>query len=210
VKYFPHPLERIIYIDLYVIIMVFLDIDNNRYTWAGASITRSSITDLGNDLIRIGICENNLKIILEYKSLKAVFFDLGNTLVKTIFDNSSNLIDVIIFPETNEIISSLKERGIKLGIISNGSRGLLKKWLDDQNSDLNQLFDKFNLIIMSDDDVGGVRKPQKEIFKRAISQLDPNLSLLSTAFIAEEADINHFKVYNLLFIQQLKEISSYV
>ena len=139
-----------------------------------------------------------------------MFFDLGNTLVKTIFDNSSNLIDVIIFPETNEIISSLKDKGIKLGIISNGSRSLLKKWLDDPNSDLNQLFNKFNLIIMSDDDVGGVRKPQKEIFKRAISQLDPNLNLLSTAFIADEADINHFKVYNLLFIQQLKEISSYV
>ncbi|HEY7569764.1 MAG TPA: hypothetical protein VH796_00220 [Nitrososphaeraceae archaeon] len=64
---------------------------------------------------------------------------------------------------------------------------------------------------MSEDDVGGgVRKPQKEIFKRAISQLDPNLSLSSTAFIADEDDINHFKVYNLLFIQQLKDISSYI
>jgi FMN phosphatase YigB (HAD superfamily) len=135
-----------------------------------------------------------------------VFFDLRNTLVKTIFDNS-HLIDVIIFPETNEIISSLLDRGIKLGIISNGSRSLLIKWLD---SDLNQLCDKFNLIIMLDDDVGGVRKPQKEIFRKAISQLDPNLNLLSTAFITDEAHTNHFKVYNLLFIQQLKEISSYV
>ena len=134
---------------------------------------------------------------------------MGNTLVKIISDNSDS-IDVIIFPETNEIISSLKDRGIKLGIISNGSRSQLKKWLDDQNSDLNQLFDKFILIIMSDDDVGGVRKPQREIFRKAISQLDPDLNLLSTAFIADEADINHFKVYNLLFIQQLKEISSYV
>ncbi|HEY7569765.1 MAG TPA: hypothetical protein VH796_00225 [Nitrososphaeraceae archaeon] len=106
--------------------MVFLDIDNNRYTWAGASITKSSITDLGNDLIRIGICENNLNVILEYKSLRAMFFDLGNTLVKTILDKSSNLIDVIVFPGTNEIISSLKDKGIKLGIISNGSRSQLK------------------------------------------------------------------------------------
>jgi HAD superfamily hydrolase (TIGR01662 family) len=188
--------------------MVFLDIDNNRYTWTGDSITRSSITDLDNDLIRVGVSDNNFRIILEYKSLKAVFFDLGNTLVKTIFDNS-HIIDVMIFPEINEIISSLKNRGIKLGIISNGSRSLLKKWLEDQNSDLTQLFDKFNLIIMSDDDVGGVRKPQKEIFRKAISQLDPDLNLLSTVFIADDADINHFKVYNLLFIQQLKEISSY-
>jgi predicted HAD superfamily phosphohydrolase YqeG len=189
--------------------MVFLDIDNKRYTWAGDSITRSSITDLGNDLIRVGISDNNFKIVLEYKSLRTVFFNLGNTLVKTIFNNS-HLVDIIIFTDTNEIISSLKDRDIKLGIISNGSRSLLKKWLEDQNSELSQLFDKFNIIIMSDDDVGGVRKPQKEIFRKAISQLDPNLNLLSTTFIADEADINHFKVYNLLFTQQLKEISSYV
>jgi len=65
--------------------MVFLDIDNNGYTWAGDSITNSSITDLGNDLIRVGISDNNFNLILEYKSLKAVFFDLRNTLVKTIF-----------------------------------------------------------------------------------------------------------------------------
>ena len=179
--------------------MVFLDID---------PITRSSITDLGNDLIRVGISDNNFKIVLEYKSLKAVFFDLGNTLVKTIFDNS-HIIDVIVFPEVNEIISSLKDRGIKIGIISNGSRSQLSKRLEDQNSDLNQLFNKFNLIIMSDNDIGGVRKPDKEIFKKAISQLDADLNLLSTAFIAGD-DINHFKVYNLLFIQLIKEISSYV
>ena len=189
--------------------MVFLDINNNRYIWAGNSITKSPITDLGNDLIRVGLSDNNFKIILEYNSLKAIFFDLGNTLVKTIFDNS-NLIDVVIFPETNEIISSLKDKGIKLGIISNGSRSLLKKWLENQNSELNQLFNKFDLIIMSDDDADGRRKPQKQIFEKAISQLDPTLNLSSTAFIADEADINHFKVYNLLFIQQLKEISSYV
>jgi predicted HAD superfamily phosphohydrolase YqeG len=189
--------------------MVFLDIDNNRYTWAGNSIIRSSIGDLDNDLIRVGIVDNDFKIVLEYKSLKAIFFDLGNTLVKTIFDNS-NIIDVIIFPEVNEIISSLKNRGIKLGIISNGSRSFLKKWLQDQNSDLSRLFDKFNLIVMSEDDVGGVQKPQKEIFRKAISQLDPNLNLLSTTFIADETDINHFKVYNFLFIQQLTDISTYV
>lgn len=188
---------------------MFLDLDNNRYTWAGNSITRSSITGLDNDLIRVGIAHDNFKIVLEYKSLKAVFFDLGNTLVNTIFDNS-DLIDVIVFPETNEIISSLKDRGIKLGIISNGSRNLLRKWLQDQNSDLSRLFDKFDLIVMSDDDVGRVRKPQKEIFRKAISQLDPNLNLLSMTFIADETDINHFKVYNFLFIQQLTEISTYV
>jgi len=86
----------------------------------------------------------------------------------------------------------------------------MKKWLQDQNSDLCRLFDKFNLIIMSDDDVGGVLKPHKEIFEKAITQLGADLNLLSTAFIADETDINHFKVYNFLFIQRLTEISSYV
>jgi predicted HAD superfamily phosphohydrolase YqeG len=190
--------------------MVFLDIDNNRYTWAGNSITRTSIAGLDNDLIRVGLANHNFKIVLEYKALKAVFFDLGNTLVKPVSDNTGIIDDVIVFPEVNEIITSLKNRGIKLGIISNGSRNLLKKCLQDQNSALNRLFDKFNLIIMSDDDVGGVQKPNKKIFEKAISQLDPKLNLLSTTFIAEETDINHFKVYNFLFIQQLKEISSYI
>lgn len=141
-------------------------------------------------------------------SLKAVFFDLGNTLIKTSF-NGSTLTNIIVFPETEEIIFSLKNRGIKLGIISNGSRSLFGTLPDNQNLELNNLFSKFDVVIISDDDVG-VRKPHKEIFKKAILQLDSTLDPLSTAFIADDIDINHFKVYNLLFIQKLHEISSYV
>lgn len=55
--------------------MVFLDINNNRYTWTGNSINKSSIADLGNNLIRVGLSDINFKIILEYDSLKAIFFD---------------------------------------------------------------------------------------------------------------------------------------
>jgi HAD superfamily hydrolase (TIGR01662 family) len=188
--------------------VVFLEIGNTRYKWNGNSINKSSINDLGNELIRIGISHNSFNLILEYKLLKAIFFDLGNTLIKTTF-KGSNITNITIFPETQEIISSLKNRGIKLGIISNGSRTHLSEWLDDQNSELNQLFNKFDVVIMSDDDVG-VRKPHKEIFKKAILQLDANLDPLSTAFISDDIDINHFKVYNLLFVQNLREISSYV
>ena len=167
------------------------------------------LLNLGNELIRIGINNNNsFSLILEYKLLKTAFFDLGNTLIKTTF-NGSTLTNISVFPEIEEIISSLKNRGIKLGIISNGSRSLFGTLPDDQNLELNNLFNKFDVVIMSDDDVG-VRKPHKEIFKRAISQLDPNLDPISTAFIADDIDINHFKVYNLLFIQKLQDISSYV
>jgi len=189
--------------------VVFLEIGNTRYEWGNSSINRSSINDLGNELIRIGMNQDSFKLILEYTPLKAMFFDLGNTLIKTTF-TGSNITNITIFPETQEIISSLKNRGIKLGIISNGSRTLLSEWLDDQNSELSQLFRKFDVVIMSDDDVGGVRKPHKEIFEHAISQLDANLDPLSTAFISDNIDINHFKVYNLLFVQNLREISSFV
>ncbi len=188
--------------------MVYLEIDNTRYFWDGNSINKSSITDLNNELIRIGMNLNSFNLVLEYKSLKAAFFDLGNTLIKTTFDDSI-LTNISVFPEVEEIISALNDRGIKLGIISNGTRSLFGTLPDDQNLELNNLFRKFDVVIMSDDDVG-VRKPHKEIFRKAILQLDPNLDPLSTAFIADDNDINHFKVYNLLFIQKLEEISSYL
>ena len=188
--------------------MVYLEIDNKRYLWDGNSINKSSISDLNNELIRIGMNRNSFNLILEYKSLKAVFFDLGNTLIKTTF-NGPTLTKITVFPETEEIIFSLKNKGIKLGIISNGSRSLFGTLPNDQNLELNNLFSKFDVVMMSDDDVG-VRKPHKEIFKKAILQLDPNLNPSSTAFIADDIDINHFKVYNLLFIQRLQEISSYL
>jgi hypothetical protein len=56
----------------------------------------------------------------------------------------------------------------------------------------------------------GIKKPHKEIFEKAILKLDSNLNPLDTAFISDDLDINHFKVYNLLFIQKLQEIDSYV
>ena len=186
--------------------MIFLKIGNKKYQWNGDTIN-SSIVDNDTESIQIGLSTNSFDLFLEYKLLKAVFFDLGNTLVKPIL-NGSSITDIIFYPETNEIISSLKDRGIKLGIISNGSRNLLSQWLNDQNSKLSQLFSKFDVVIMSDDDDIGIRKPHKQIFEKAISKLDPNLDPSTTAFITEQ--INDFKVYNLLFIQQLNEISSYI
>ena len=115
---------------------------------------------------------NSFNLILEYKSLKAAFFDLGNTLIKSTF-NCSTLTNITVFPKVEEIISSLKDRGIKLGIISNGRRSLFGTLPDDQNLELNNLFSKFDVVIMSDD--VGVRKLHKEIFEKAILQLDSNL-----------------------------------
>ena len=64
---------------------------------------------------------------LEYRLLKAVFFDLGNTLIKTTSLMVQLLTSITIFPETQEIISSLKDKRIKkFGIISNGSRSLFE------------------------------------------------------------------------------------
>lgn len=134
--------------------MVYLEIGNKRYQWNGNSINKSSINDLDNELIRIGMNHNSFNLRLEYKSLKAAFFDLGNTLIKTTF-NGSILTNIAIFPETEEIISSLKSRRIKLGIISNGSRSLFGTFPDDQKVELNNLFSKFDVVVMSGDgDIG--------------------------------------------------------
>ncbi len=80
--------------------MVYLEIDNKRYSWDGNSINKSSISDLNNELIRIGMNHNSFNLIL-----KAAFFDLGNTLIKTTF-NGPTLTEIAVFPETEEIISS--------------------------------------------------------------------------------------------------------
>lgn len=191
--------------------MVYLEIGNKRYSWDGNSISKSSITEHSKELIRLGMESDSFNLVLEHRSLKAVFFDLGDTLIKaTLNDSTHTLTNITVFPETEEIISSLRDKGIKLGIISNGSQSLFETLPDDQKLELKTLFSKFDVVIMSDDDDVGVRKPHKKIFEKAILQLDPNLDPLSTAFIAEDKDINHFKIYNLLFIQKLKDISSFV
>lgn len=53
--------------------MVFLEIGNKRYQWTGNSINKSSISQLGNELIRIGMDRNFFNLILEYV-IKSSFF----------------------------------------------------------------------------------------------------------------------------------------
>ena len=201
--------KKYLYINSLNKYMVYLEIGNKKYQWNGNSIIKSSIPDLGNELIRIGINHNAFNLNLEYRLLKATFFDLGNTLIKTIF-NGPTLTSITIFPETQEIISSLKDRGLKIGIISNGSRSLFETLPNHQKLELNDLFNQFDVVILSGDPDIGVEKPHKEIFEKAILKLDSSLDPLDTTFIADDKDINHFKVYNFLFIQKLQEIESYV
>ena len=81
-----------------------------------------------------------------------LFLDLGNTLVSR--DNITK--KFIAFPETDTILSNLKEKGVEIGIISDGNRSLLNACLADPN-----LLNRVKVVVMSDDEeVGGIRKPK--------------------------------------------------
>ena len=151
--------------------------------------------------------KNGINIMIGYKhvSLKAIFFDLGNTLLIPTWSNN-RIIDIGISPHTTPLITSLKESGFKIGIIADGSVDLFNHLPADKKSLLNDLLHKFDTVIMSRDVEGIPDKPHKEIFELANSSMQVNPQ--NTAFITE--DENHFKVYNLLFTQKLNNIESYV
>jgi hypothetical protein len=200
------------------LIMNFLEFNsvNNekryRYEWNGHTIRFSEIpvtTSNNSNTVLAGVRNSSTTIYIQYDNLKAIFFDLGNTLLNVSATNGV-ITDIRIFNETEELITVLKNKGFILGIISDGSRNDLSRWLDEPNSELSLLFNKFspNLIIMSDDDVEGqIRKPHKQIFEKALKSLPSNIKASDSTFLTE--DINHFKVYNLVFTQNLKDIESY-
>jgi histidinol phosphatase-like enzyme len=194
--------------------MIYLKVDNKKYTWNGIS---TSINDLisvesdhtNNDLITVGMEKNDINIMIGYKqmSLKAIFFDLGDTLLIPKRSDNNEILDIDISPNAIPLINSLKELGFKVGIISDGRRDVLFNNLpEDKKSLLNHLLDKFDTIIMSMDEEGIPNKPHKKIFELANSRMRVNPQ--NTAFITENE--NHFKIYNLLFTQKLNNIESYI
>ena len=129
-----------------------------------------------------------------------MFFDLGKTLV---YRNNQNE-QFVKFSDTDSILSKLKQKGIKMGIISDGSRTDLDNLLADPS-----LLNAFQLVVMSEDsDVGGVEKAKKKIFNVAIDKMGHKLGFglkpKETAFLTE--NVEHFKVYNFLYTLGLKNI----
>ena len=54
-----------------------------------------------------------------------MFFDLGNTLIFRANPDEK----FVNFPETDSILSNLKQKGIEVGVISNGNRIELKQFV---------------------------------------------------------------------------------
>ena len=133
----------------------FLELENIRYTWENIdnNTTTLNSTQIEDSGLSIGIIsdESITKIKLEPKVL---FFDLGKTLV---YRNNQNE-QFVKFSDTDSILSKLKQKGIKMGIISDGSRTDLDNLLADPS-----LLNAFQLVVMSEDpDVGGVEKAKKK------------------------------------------------
>lgn len=94
-------------------------------------------------------------------AIRAIFFDLGDTLVKT---NPKSWL-----PGAKDLLASLKQKGFRLGIISNTGN------LADRTAILGLLPTDFDLtafesgLVLFSSEVG-VAKPGKEIFEKGISQ----------------------------------------
>ena len=179
---------------------VFLDLNNIRYKWNDTRDGKRKITTANIDTSDISIGIISEKSFLKLKlNMKALFFDLGETLVT--HDNISG--KFIEFPEIDIILKNLKENGIEIGIISDGSRSQVNNLLANPS-----LLNKFKVIVMSDDQAGGTRKPKAKIFNIALNEMSNalgfNLDPTETALLTETID--HFKVYNFLYTLGLKDI----
>jgi putative hydrolase of the HAD superfamily len=86
-----------------------------------------------------------------------------------------------LFPEVTKVLQQLRDRGLKLGIITNGLKSDIDKLLPQVG--LNNEFDTVVVI-----DLVGKMKPDKAIFHHALKQLDvkPNEALFIGDRIEED------------------------
>jgi 2-haloalkanoic acid dehalogenase type II len=92
-------------------------------------------------------------------------------------------VDCTLYPEVREVLSELKRRGLKVGLISNAYEGEIDRVLE--KADLERTtFD----IIVSVDTTGKV-KPNPGIFKYATGKL--NVKLGEAMFIGDSADVDY-------------------
>ena len=75
---------------------------------------------------------------LQFLKLNVLFLDLGNTLVTR--DGRSG--KFVQFPETDKLLNNLENKGIEMGIISDGNRPMLDSLLDDPS-----FLDRFKAIV---------------------------------------------------------------
>lgn len=96
---------------------------------------------------------------------------------------------LFLFPGLQEVLTSLKQRGILLGIITNGSASQMRK-ICALGIEV-----YFDVILISGQE--GVKKPNPEIFRRALARL--NVSAGESVFVGDNpvADIGGAKQVGL-------------
>jgi FMN phosphatase YigB (HAD superfamily) len=91
--------------------------------------------------------------------IQAIFFDLGETLVTS---------PRRWLPGAQALLASLKQKGIRLGIISNtGNLAPRQAILDILPTDFDMNLFEPALVLFSSE--AGIKKPRKEIFAKAVS-----------------------------------------
>lgn len=112
--------------------------------------------------------------------LKAVFFDLGNTLV-----DQSVAAPYPLFPTAQAAIDGLQAAGVRVGIITNVPAGWTR---DDLEALLLEpaFLDEFDVLVLSSQTPGPVQKPNPLIYSHAHGLLPPPLPPIgATAFVGE-------------------------
>ena len=94
-----------------------------------------------------------------------------------------DFVDSTLYPEVKEVLSELKQRGLKLGLISNG-----------YEEEINLILEKVDLEETTFDIIVGVdtirqAKPNPDIFKYAISKL--NVKLEETMFVGDNVEADY-------------------
>ncbi|WP_269800632.1 HAD family hydrolase [Macrococcoides caseolyticum] len=130
----------------------FLELDNNGYIW---------------------------KYIV-YKQLIEEL-EIKNASIRILLDDYVNNFNKFIIPMENsyEILMFLRNKNIKLGIITNGKTSLQKMNIDALN-----LTDFFDVILISEE--VGYKKPQPEIFLKSLKMLD--VESHETLFIGDHVE----------------------
>jgi FMN phosphatase YigB (HAD superfamily) len=171
---------------------VFLELGENRMEWKDQKLISSLKPNGTTTNLEVGVIYDKYTLKLEFKSIKVIFFDLGETLVT--WDSIKN--KFINFIQTYDLLKDIEKMRIEIGIISDGSRTDLNNLVEDQN-----LLSKFKVIIMSEDDDVQASKPDPKIFNRALSKMSSELGIQlkasDTAFVSE--NIHHFRKYNFEF-----------
>lgn len=112
--------------------------------------------------------------------LKAIFFDLGNTLV-----DQSGPSPYPLFPTAQSAIDALQGAGVEIGIITNVPAGWTRQDLEALLLQPNFL-DEFDVLVLSSQTPGPVSKPNPAIYTYAHSLLaPPQPPIGATAFVGE-------------------------